>query len=109
MAFAICAATFGRSHLPDLNVVIRHLRAGLNPEEAMSIMRQVYANDRYFTFPRFQHTADYLKREMNRLGLKHVEISEILDDSLPEEERTLADYPKIPSSLGMWSGPTPPE
>jgi Peptidase family M28 len=33
---------------------------------------------------------------------------EILDDSVPAESRVLADSEKIPASLGMWSGPTPP-
>ena len=74
-AFAICAAAVSaQSSKPDLDETIRRIRTGLNPEEAMTIMRQVYANDRFFTFPRFQLTADYLKREMNRLGLKQVEI-----------------------------------
>ncbi|HUQ93690.1 MAG TPA: M28 family peptidase [Bryobacteraceae bacterium] len=34
---------------------------------------------------------------------------EILDHNLPESQRVLADYSKVPASLGMWSGPTPKE
>jgi hypothetical protein len=100
----------------------------------MDYMRHVYANDRYFTFPRFQATAEYLKAEMQKAGLRNVEILgapadgvtqagfwtmplawdvksarlEILDSSLPEASRVLADYEKVPSSLGMWSGSTAP-
>ncbi len=33
---------------------------------------------------------------------------EIVDVAVPEEFRVLADYEKVPTSLGMWSGPTPP-
>ena len=32
---------------------------------------------------------------------------EILNDRLPADARMLADYPRIPASLGMWSGSTP--
>jgi hypothetical protein len=34
---------------------------------------------------------------------------EILDPTVRLADRILADYEKIPTSLGMWSGPTPPE
>ena len=34
---------------------------------------------------------------------------ELLGDEVPAEFRVLADYGKVPSSLGMWSGPTPAE
>src|SRR5437588_10008837 len=34
---------------------------------------------------------------------------EIVDPQVPADVATLADYQKIPSSLGMWSGATPPE
>ncbi len=32
---------------------------------------------------------------------------EILDPTVPAEMRMLADYQKVPTSIGMWSGPTP--
>jgi hypothetical protein len=34
---------------------------------------------------------------------------EIVEPRVSAEQRVLADYQKIPASLGMWSGPTPPE
>jgi len=33
---------------------------------------------------------------------------EILDPQVPADQRMLADYQKVPASIGMWSGPTPP-
>ncbi len=119
---------------PALEAILRNVRAAYNSSQAMDYMRGAYANDRYFTFPRFQATAEYLKAEMRKAGLRDVEIVgapadgvtqsgfwtmplawdvksarlEILDSSLPEASRLLADYETIPSSLGMWSGPTPP-
>ena len=84
-------------------------------------------------FPAFMRTAEYLKKRMQEAGLSSVELVEtpadgvtqvgywtmplawdvrsarleILDDSVPAASRVLADYEKVPSSLGMWSGPTP--
>src|SRR5256712_6150913 len=40
--------------------------------------------------------------------VKHARL-EIMDPAVPEEFRVLADYEKVPASLGMWSGATPPE
>src|SRR5262245_5054080 len=33
---------------------------------------------------------------------------ELVGQDVPAEFRVLADYEKVPTSLGMWSGPTPP-
>ncbi len=98
-------------------------------------MRHVYATDRWFTFPKFQETAAYLSQTMGEIGLKNIELLgapadgvsqvgfwtepmawdaksarlEILDPTVRSADRILADYEKIPTSLGMWSGPTPPQ
>src|SRR5262249_56852853 len=87
-----------------------------------------------FTFPKFQETADYLARIMKEVGLQDVELLdapadgvsqfgywtmplawdvthaklELVGQDVPLEFRVLADYEKVPTSLGMWSGPTPP-
>jgi Peptidase family M28 len=118
---------------PDLDAVIREVRGEFHSGEAMECMRRVYANDRFFTFPRFQLTAEYLKRQMQSIGLRNIEIVdapadgvtqagfwtmplawdvasarlELLDDSLAADAKVLADYSRVPTSLGMWSGPTP--
>ncbi len=114
--------------------VIDTIRPGVRPDRALETMRRVYANDRWFTFPRFHKTAEFLRDELTSRGLNKVELVEapadgvtqvgfwtmplawdarsarleILDDSVPPDERVLADYAAVPSSLGMWSGPTAP-
>src|SRR5437773_688016 len=120
---------------PSLETVIQQVRGAYRSGEAMRVMGDVYANDRYFTFPRFHATAEYLKNRMQQAGLSSIELVEtsadgvtkvgywtmplawdvrsarlqILDDSVPAASRVLADYEKVPSSVGMWSGPTAPE
>ena len=118
-----------------LGQVFQAIRLEMQPEEAMNFMRQVHSTDRWFTFPKFQETAEYLKQSMMGIGLEDVELSgapadgssqfgfwtmplawdvkyarlEIVDPPLPRDIATLADYQRIPTSLGMWSGATPPE
>jgi hypothetical protein len=130
-----CAAVSAQPRNPGLKQILDHVRKEIRSDEQMEFMRRVYANDRYFTFPRFELTANYLQSQMKQIGLKDVQIVnapadgktqvgfwtmplawdaksaqlEIVDGSLPAASRVLADYAKIPASLGMWSGPTPPE
>ena len=118
-----------------LGQLIQTIRSEVKTEEAMNFMRQVYSTDRWFTFPKFQETAEYLKQSMKGIGLEDVELSgvpadgssqsgfwtmplawdvksarlEIVNPPVPSDIATLADYQKIPASLGMWSGATPPE
>jgi len=118
-----------------LGQLIQAIRLEMQPEQAMNFMRQVYSTDRWFTFPRFQETAEYVKQSMKGIGLEDVELSgapadgssqsgfwtmplawdvksarlEIVDPPLPRDIAILADYQGIPTSLGMWSGATPPE
>jgi len=49
---------------PQVNVetVLDQVRTGVKPDEAMAYMRDVYSTDRWFSFPKFQQTAEYLKR-----------------------------------------------
>src|SRR5215472_9129239 len=117
----------------DLGRVVEVIRSGVQPDQAMDFMRHVYSTDRWFTFPKFAETAEYLKQTMTDLGLKNVEVVnapadgvsqfgywtmplawdvkegrlEIVDPPMPGASGVLADYSKIPASLGMWSGPTP--
>jgi hypothetical protein len=120
---------------PALDTVLERVRAAYRSDDAMRVMRDVYSTDRYFTFPRFQQTAEYLKKKMQEAGLTDVELVdapadgvtqvgfwtmplawdaraarlEIIDQSVPAASRVLANYRETPSSLGMWSGPTPPQ
>lgn len=95
----------------------------------METMRHVYATDRWFTFPKFEETAGYLKRRLEDAGLREVEVrggtadgqtqvgfwtmplawnasAATLEVTSPERF-LLCDYQSTPTSLGMWSGPTP--
>lgn len=129
----ICSVSAAQTRNPDVASVLTALRKEVRPEEAMNFMRRVYANDRFFTFPRFQATAEYLRQTMNAAGLSSVQVVnapadgvtqvgfwtmplawdatsaklEILDNNVPAADRALAEYPAVPSSLGMWSGSTP--
>ena len=117
-----------------LEGLIRQVQSEVKPDQAMQYMRQVYATDRWFTFPKFQETAEYLAKTMKEIGLLQVQLLgapadgvsqfgywtmplawdvkqarlELVGQAVPAEFRVLADYEKVPTSLGMWSGPTPP-
>lgn len=119
----------------DLGQLVQTVRAELQPGQAMDFMQGVYSTDRWSTYPKFQETAEYLKKTMEEIGLKNVELLgapadgssqsgfwkmplawdvksarlEIVSPELPADQAVLADYQKVPSSLGMWSGPTTPE
>ncbi|MBZ5594833.1 MAG: M28 family peptidase [Acidobacteriia bacterium] len=117
-----------------VEAVLDQVQPEVKPERAMEYTRRVYSTDRWFTFPKFQETAEYLVRAMTEAGLEHVELLgapadgvmqagywtepiawdvkqarlELIDANVPAEFRVLADREKVPASLGMWSGPTPP-
>jgi hypothetical protein len=117
-----------------LQALIKEICAEVHPNEAMDYARQLYSIDRWFTFPKFAESAEYVKRTMTGIGLEQVEMLgapadgtsqfgywteplawdvkearlEIIDPAVPLAERTLADYQKVPCSVCMWSGSTPP-
>jgi hypothetical protein len=114
--------------------LLKLLLANVNPSEAMTNVRTIWANDRWFNFPRFQETAKNVAEMMRQAGLDDVQIGyapadgvtqagfwteplawdprvgtlEIVSPQVPEDMRVLADYQQVPTSLCMWSGPTPP-
>ncbi len=109
------------------------LRAEASPGEAVRDVRAIWETDRWFTFPKFEETARNVAAIMRRAGLDDVEIGsppadgvtqggfwtmplawdvtrgtlEIVEPALPADQRILADYRNVPTSLCMWSGPTP--
>jgi hypothetical protein len=109
------------------------LKREANPYRAMQDVRTIWETDRWFTFPKFEETAKNVAAMMRRAGLEDIEIGtppadgvtqsgfwtmpmawdvkvgtlEILDSRVPTDMRLLADYQRIPTSIGMWSGPTP--
>jgi hypothetical protein len=95
-------------------------------------VRTIWETDRWFTFPKFEETAKNIAAIMRRAGLEDVEIGaaadgvtqaafwteplawdvhnatlEIVEPPLAAEQRVLADYQKVPTSICTWSGPTP--
>lgn len=109
------------------------LREQTNPDQAMRDVRTIWESDRWFTFPKFEETANNVAAIMRRAGLEDVEIGnapadgvtqagfwtmplawdvtkgtlEIVEPAVPAAQRVLADYQSVPTSVGMWSGPTP--
>lgn len=114
-----------------LEPLIMAINKEVDAKRAMETVNRVYATDRWFTFPKFEETAQYLKRRLEESGVKQVEIGGARADGktqaghwtmplawdakqatleVTEPERILlCDYQQIPSSLGMWSGSTPKE
>jgi hypothetical protein len=116
-----------------LTPLLDKISAKVNGDRAMETVRRVYSTDRWFTFPQFHRTAAYLDSAMRKAGLAQVEVLgapadgktqagfwtmplawdvkqarlEIVEPAVPASRRVLADYQKIPTSVGMWSGPTP--
>ena len=119
----LCATCFAT----DLDDLIGAIRKELKPDQAMRYMREVYATDRYFTFPAFEKTSKNLLATMKQIGLKNAELVRAPADGVTQvgywtmplawdvksarleivNGEVLADYEKVPASLGMWSGPTP--
>jgi hypothetical protein len=115
--------------------LVQQIGSAVEPDHAMQTMRRVWGTDRWFTFPKFRETAEYLKAAMNAAGLRDVELLEapadgvtragywtmplawdvkqarleIVAPAATSEFRVLADYQMTPASLGMWSGSTPPD
>ena len=124
----------GAAAVSPVNGLLKLLLRNVNSTEAMSYMRTMWENDRWFTFPRFDKTAQNVAEMMRQAGLDDVQIGyapadgvtqrgfwteplawdvhvgklEIVSPNVPDEERVLADYQRVPTSLCMWSGPTPP-
>src|SRR5438128_2369086 len=50
------------------------IRAQVDSKRGMDTMARVYSTDRWFTFPKFEETARYLKERLEQTGVKQVEI-----------------------------------
>jgi len=136
LGLGVSTLTFpGSGSNVSLQTLIQEIRSEVYPDEAMDFMRRLYTTDRWSTFPKYAETAEYLKGVMTGMGLQQVETLaapadgtsqfgywteplawdakearlELLEPALPLNERILADFQKVPCSLCMWSGSTPPE
>ncbi|HJZ98406.1 MAG TPA: M28 family peptidase [Candidatus Solibacter sp.] len=112
--------------------LLQTLLTAVDSDQAGRDVRTIWETDRWFTFPKFEETARNVAAIMRRAGLEDVEIGnvpadgvtqggfwteplawdvhtgtlEIVEPQVPAEQRMLADYQKVPTSLCMWSGPT---
>jgi hypothetical protein len=105
------------------------IRQEVDTKHGMETVTRVYSSDRWFTFPKFEETARYLKARLEQSGVKQVEIGGARADGksqagfwtmpmawdakaarlelIEPEHSLLCDYQAVPASLGMWSGSTP--
>src|SRR5436305_4962536 len=67
---------------PGLETVIEQVSRAYQSGEAMRVMNDVYASDRYFTFPHFHDTAEYLRKRMAASGLSNVDLGETPGDGV---------------------------
>ena len=126
LSLPVWAAAAAKS---SLSTLIQTISPAVNSDRAVETLNRVYSTDRWFTFPKFQQTASYLKQRLEESGLRSVEIAGAHADGktqagywtmplawdatnahleLTEPEHSLlCDYKAVPSSLGMWSGSTP--
>jgi hypothetical protein len=97
----------------------------------MQDMRRIWETDRWFTFPKFDQTARNVAGMLRRAGLEQIEVVQPPADGVTQygfwtmplawdanqatleivepEPLSLCDYQRVPTCLGMWSGPTSPE
>jgi len=114
-----------------LEPLVKSINKEVDAKRALETVNRVYSTDRWFTFPKFEETAQYLKKRLEESGVRNVEIGGARADgktqagfwTMPlawdargatleviEPERIpLCNYQQVPSSLGMWSGSTPKE
>src|ERR1043166_5453429 len=71
--------------------LVRQIGSSVESEHAMGTMRRVWETDRWFTFPKFLETAEYLKSVMTAAGLQDVELLEAPADGV--------------SKAGFWTMP----
>ncbi|MCC6590414.1 MAG: PQQ-dependent dehydrogenase, methanol/ethanol family [Bryobacterales bacterium] len=117
----------------DLKPLLDTVKQAAQPDKAMEYVRRIHSTDRWSTFPKYAETAEYLRRTLAANGLERVEVInapadgvsqfgywtmplawnaksatlEIVEPAVPADKRELANFEKIPTSLVMWSGPTP--
>ncbi len=107
----------------------RTIRDSVDTARATDTVERIYATDRWFTFPKFEETARYLRARLEESGVQQVEISGAPADGRTQagfwtmplawdatgarldvvapEKFSLCDYLTAPTCLGMWSGSSP--
>jgi hypothetical protein len=73
VALAALAGASARAESP-LSALLAKIRSAVEPDRAMAHMRAIHATDRWFTFPKFQETVEYLERSMRAAGLEETAV-----------------------------------
>ncbi len=129
IGFLISNGAPGASNRTPLTPLVQTIAPQIDVDRAMETMRRVYATDRWFTFAKFEETALYLKARLEEGGARNVQVGggkadgrtqvgywtmplawdvkKATLDVIEPEHFALCDYKAVPTSLGMWSGPTP--
>ncbi|WP_031498310.1 DUF4910 domain-containing protein [Bryobacter aggregatus] len=127
LAVAVGGALLAQSS--PLSTLSRTIFAAVNAERALETVVRVYANDRWFRFPKFQETAQYLQVRLDESGVQQLargaapadghtqvgfwtmplawDVAHARLDLIGPERASLCDYQASPACLGMWSGATP--
>jgi hypothetical protein len=127
----MCSRGLIAAEASPVGPIAKTIRESANVQRAVDTASNVYSTDRWFTFPKFEETARYLKLRLEGSGLREVEVGGAPADGHTQagfwtmplawdvkgarleitspEKATLCDYQQVPSCLGMWSGPTPAE
>jgi len=74
-----------------LTSLLQTLRDSVDAEQARRDVQDIWATDRWFTFPKFEETADHVAAMMRRAGLEDVEIGKP-----PADGTTRAGFWTIP-------------
>jgi hypothetical protein len=127
IALSIVGSAWGQ--VSPVTPVVRKVSEAVDARRALETVKVVYANDRWFTFPKFGQTVRELKKRLEEGGASSVEVGALRADGVSRagfwtaplawdvqsaslemmapERMELCDYAKVPTCLGMWSGPTP--
>src|SRR5437588_5334877 len=62
--------------------LVQQIGSSVDSGHAMTTMRHVWDTDRWFTFPKFRETAEYLKATLTAAGLRDVELLEAPADGV---------------------------
>ncbi len=110
--------------------IVEAIAQELSGHRAKQHMAEIHRTDRFFSFDRYQETAQYCRAQMEALGLEGVESVSCRADGrtaygdwlvprawdareailqISDSGHVLARYPDVPTSLYMYSTPTPAE
>src|SRR5713226_9437796 len=70
----LALAAIAPAQAPPIPALVRLLHDESSSEQAMRDMRRIWETDRWFTFPKFEETAQNVAAMMRRAGLEQVEI-----------------------------------